>query len=51
MLAAFAAALVAVHRMSTPTCCVFIATSVDGFHPSPIGYGFWADALAPAVTG
>ena len=25
------------------------ATSVDGFHPSPIGYGFWADALAPAV--
>jgi lysophospholipase L1-like esterase len=27
------------------------ATSVDGFHPSPIGYGFWADALAPAVTG
>jgi lysophospholipase L1-like esterase len=26
------------------------ATSSDGFHPSPIGYGFWADALAPAVT-
>lgn len=26
------------------------ATSVDGFHPSPIGYGFWADALAPAVV-
>ena len=26
------------------------ATSTDGFHPSPIGYGFWADALAPAVT-
>lgn len=25
------------------------ATSPDGFHPSPIGYGFWADALAPAV--
>ena len=25
------------------------ATSVDGFHPSPIGYGFWADALAPSV--
>ena len=25
------------------------ATSSDGFHPSPIGYGFWADALAPAV--
>jgi lysophospholipase L1-like esterase len=28
------------------------ATSVDGFHPSPIGYGFWADALAErAVAG
>ena len=26
------------------------ATSSDGFHPSPIGYGFWADALAPAVA-
>jgi lysophospholipase L1-like esterase len=26
------------------------ATSQDGFHPSPIGYGFWADALAPAVV-
>ena len=25
------------------------ATSVDGFHPSPTGYGFWADAIAPAV--
>jgi lysophospholipase L1-like esterase len=25
------------------------ATSVDGFHPSPVGYGFWADALAPPV--
>lgn len=22
----------------------------DGFHPSPVGYGFWADALAPAVA-
>jgi len=26
------------------------ATSDDGFHPGPIGYGFWADALAPAVV-
>ena len=26
------------------------ATSPDGFHPSPMGYGFWADALAPAVV-
>ncbi len=26
------------------------ATSSDGFHPSPVGYGFWADALAPAVA-
>jgi lysophospholipase L1-like esterase len=26
------------------------ATSADGFHPSPIGYGFWADAIAPAVV-
>lgn len=26
------------------------ATSADGFHPSPIGYGFWADAIAPAVA-
>lgn len=25
------------------------ATSSDGFHPSPIGYGFWADAIAPKV--
>lgn len=24
--------------------------SPDGFHPSPLGYGFWADALAPAVA-
>lgn len=26
------------------------AMSSDGFHPSPVGYGFWADALAPAVA-
>jgi lysophospholipase L1-like esterase len=26
------------------------ATSRDGFHPSPIGYGFWADALAEGVV-
>lgn len=26
------------------------ATSTDGFHPSPIGYGFWADALAEGVV-
>lgn len=26
------------------------ATSSDGFHPSPVGYGFWADAIAPAVV-
>ena len=26
------------------------ATSSDGFHPSPIGYGFWADEIAPAVV-
>ena len=26
------------------------ATSSDGFHPSPIGYGFWADAIAPSVV-
>ena len=25
--------------------------SADGFHPSEVGYGFWADALAPAVAG
>lgn len=25
------------------------ATSSDGFHPSMIGYGFWADAIAPVV--
>lgn len=23
--------------------------SSDEFHPAPVGYGFWADALAPAV--
>lgn len=26
------------------------ATSSDGFHPSPIGYGFWADAVALSVA-
>ena len=26
------------------------AMSSDEFHPSTIGYGFWADALAPAVV-
>jgi lysophospholipase L1-like esterase len=26
------------------------ATSGDGFHPSPVGYGFWADAIAPSVA-
>lgn len=26
------------------------ATSSDGFHPSPIGYGFWADAIVPSVA-
>ena len=26
------------------------ATSLDGFHPSPVGYGFWAVAIAPAVV-
>jgi lysophospholipase L1-like esterase len=25
------------------------AMSPDGFHPAPVGYGFWADAVAPAV--
>lgn len=24
--------------------------SADGFHPSAVGYGLWADALAPAVA-
>lgn len=24
--------------------------SVDGFHPSPVGYGFWADAVAPVAA-
>ncbi len=26
------------------------AMSSDGFHPAPVGYGFWADAIAPAVA-
>lgn len=26
------------------------AMSEDGFHPAPVGYGFWADAIAPAVV-
>ena len=26
------------------------AMSSDGFHPAPIGYGFWADALSDGVT-
>ena len=25
------------------------AMSVDGFHPAPTGYGFWADALAAGI--
>ena len=27
------------------------AMSRDQFHPAAVGYGFWADALAPAVAG
>lgn len=26
------------------------AMSSDGFHPAAVGYGFWADALAPAIV-
>ena len=26
------------------------AMSPDGFHPAPVGYGFWADALAAGIT-
>lgn len=26
------------------------AMSDDGYHPSPVGYGFWADAIAPEVV-
>ncbi|MGH3665610.1 MAG: GDSL-type esterase/lipase family protein, partial [Egibacteraceae bacterium] len=26
------------------------AMSSDGFHPGPVGYGFWADAIAPRVA-
>ncbi|HVM00239.1 MAG TPA: SGNH/GDSL hydrolase family protein [Egibacteraceae bacterium] len=26
------------------------AMSADGYHPSPVGYGFWADAIAAEVT-
>lgn len=26
------------------------AMSPDGYHPSPVGYGFWADAIAPEVV-
>lgn len=26
------------------------AMSEDDFHPAPVGYGFWADAIAPAVV-
>lgn len=26
------------------------AMSADGYHPSPVGYGFWADAIAPEVV-
>lgn len=26
------------------------AMSADGFHPAPVGYGFWADAIAPVVV-
>ncbi len=26
------------------------AMSPDGFHPAPVGYGFWADALAAGVV-
>jgi lysophospholipase L1-like esterase len=26
------------------------AMSPDGFHPAPVGYGFWADAIAPVTV-
>jgi lysophospholipase L1-like esterase len=26
------------------------AMSADAYHPSPVGYGFWADAIAPRVV-
>lgn len=26
------------------------AMSADGFHPAPVGYGFWADAIAPVAA-
>lgn len=26
------------------------AMSPDGYHPGPVGYGFWADAIAPQVV-
>lgn len=26
------------------------AMSADDYHPSPVGYGFWADAIAPEVA-
>ncbi|MBA2317093.1 MAG: SGNH/GDSL hydrolase family protein [Euzebyales bacterium] len=26
------------------------AMSSDGFHPAPVGYGFWADAIAPVTV-
>jgi lysophospholipase L1-like esterase len=45
------ASYVAIARDASPRFAgVPEAMSEDAFHPSPIGYGFWADAIAPVVV-
>ncbi len=50
--AATGAAFADIGRLASPRFRgVPEAMSVDLFHPSPIGYGFWADTIAPVVAG
>lgn len=44
-------ALVEIARDASPRFAgVPAAMSADGFHPAPVGYGFWADAIAPVAA-
>jgi lysophospholipase L1-like esterase len=45
------ATFVDISRLASPRFVgVPDAMSWDGFHPAEVGYGFWADALAPGVV-
>ena len=49
--AAAGAAFVPIAQEASPRFAgVPDAMSADAFHPGPVGYGFWADAIAPRVV-